>query len=1066
VAVARDRGLFKGRDDGLFHPADPVTYAEVITALLRLVGRGPEAAIDWPWGAVATAAQLGMIPPDMGLAGRVQEPASRGNVFRLTAIAAGRIPMANSPETVLQSAQDRTPPTLDLTAFPAVTGDHALTVNGKAFDAVTVMVGDRVVDVQHDGSFSARLSLVSGDNPITVLALDGAGNRAEGVAHVKWVPMARLEINPTVIETSAGQPFTPVVSRYDATGKATPAANVSWSYDTSALSRDPATGAFKAVRPGEYVLRATVEGVETTARVVVSDDPAQVAILPSQSAVVAGGAPVPVTIKVLDKAGRQVTAGSYAVQLSTIPAQAVTFDSPTVTTKRGEAIVYIAPGTAVGGIGLQALISNGRQQVQSGLVPLSVEQRRFAGVQLTTVPPNVVPTAGQSVQVVATAVDQNGMPMAVRDDVTVHLSSSNPNILQFTRTTAVIRAGTSASDATDQNGLGITGGSSGMATIYGQAAGVDVTLGTLNSVLSGPVTQLDAQVIRGAATADGLSAALVAVTRRDAAGKVAAGDRSPVVLMSQTTGASISPYQDAGGVTLFAIRSNSPGRISLTAGVPGRSDLNAAPVTVAMMQGGGAVRPVLKTTVATATAGTSIAAYVALDGGGSKGVVANPGPPLTFTLQATGGTLATTTATIPTGATRSKDVIVNVPADAKGVTLSGSMVGGAALGQASVSVRPPATPPAEVVPTGDNLVAIPSVNGRSPYAGEEVRFLVRTRSGATLQPDTYTFGYKLLLNGQPLTDFPEGLTIRSGSQVLLPDDLLRTTNGEAELWVQYTGVGTIGLQPVAAATPWGYDKWGVFGWGTPTDGYKSISGTATFTAGALDHMQVTVSPNLGDPNQAVIKAARGRFATIRIAPVDSYGNPAGNSCVATLTRISGRPDGALALRSAVGDLAEQTLAIGASGYADFNVYATTDALATSVWSPLLVCGSTPLTTAQDITVSATVHTAPTPTIEFAGGNGSVSGSLRAGDDSLKLRIAPLAGAPETAELLVYDGTTMIGRYGPVQGASGSSAARTVTIPKSDFSGPGRYIPLTVRIHSGSDVSEPSATLSVYWSTLP
>ncbi|HWI52955.1 MAG TPA: S-layer homology domain-containing protein, partial [Symbiobacteriaceae bacterium] len=237
IAAARDRGIFQGRDDGLFHPQDQVTYAEVLTVLLRLTGRGPQAAVSWPWGAIATAAEVGMVPADMELGGRMYEAATRGSVFRLTAIAVGRTTLAGSGDTLLQSLGDRTPPTLDLVRVPAVTSDWRPILAARAEDAVTVRVGGADVDLQADGSFSVEVQLQKGENTVTFLAMDGAGNRSERTATVLFQPMAKLAFAPDVIETSVGQAFKPEIFRYDAQGKPTPAESVTWSYDSGALTR-------------------------------------------------------------------------------------------------------------------------------------------------------------------------------------------------------------------------------------------------------------------------------------------------------------------------------------------------------------------------------------------------------------------------------------------------------------------------------------------------------------------------------------------------------------------------------------------------------------------------------------------------------------------------------------------------------------------------------------------------------------------------------------------------------------------------------------------------------------
>ncbi|HYF96316.1 MAG TPA: S-layer homology domain-containing protein [Symbiobacteriaceae bacterium] len=1063
IAVARERGLFAGRDDGLFHPQDPVTYAEVVTVLLRLTGRGLQATNNWPWGAIATAADYGMIPTDMDLAGRWHEPATRAGVFRLTAVAIGRTPLSGTQDTLLQNQGDRTPPVLELTRIPAVTGEWRPTVAGQVTDAVTLFANGSAVDIQPDGGFTAQVDLKDGNNAVTFVAVDGAGNRTERVANILLQPLAGLEMESPLIETSAGQPFTPVVLRYDAAGNSTTATALTWTYDATVFKRDLKTGAFTASTPGEYTLRASTEGAEVTAKVLVAGAPARVEVTTDFPTLVAGGAPVPVSVRVLDAEGRLVTAGSHQVQLSALPAQGATFDQQMVTTVRGQAKAYLSPGQSAGGLGIQAVLT-GASKAASPVVPLSVEPRRVAGIELSASPPNVKPYPGQNVTIVATTVDQVGVPIAVREDTTIGLSASAGDVARLTRGTVVIRTGNSSSDAADASGLAVTTGASGSVTFSGSKSGLTVTPVTFRSASSGDVAALEVRIVREAAMADKLSAAIVSVTRRDSKGElVAFSGQVPVVLFSKATSVNISQVSDQGGVAVFAVRAGSAGRVEVTAGVPGRSDLNSRPVTVAFARATVSARPVIRTSARTASPGDPVTAYIALEAGNGQ-IAANPGPPLRFTLSAPPGVSMTATElVIPTGATRSGDSIITIPTGITNLSLGGAMIGGDALPAATVSVatRPPAsnTP----TPTGPNLIAIPAQTGRPPVAGEDVRFTVRARRGAYVDADSYAFGVGIRINNEPVSSPIPELTIKVGSTSLAPGDTVRTTDGEAVIWVRYTGTGTLQLEPLPATdVDPALDQWGVDGPASATPDWQTIAGKVTYSAGQLQRLDVQVTPNLGTASQGIIKAARGRFATVRLTPVDQYGNAAGSNCLATLTRVHASPEGALVLRAPGADVAEQSISIGASGYAEFTVAATTDRQATSDWSPIVVCGTTPLTAPQNVTVSATIHSAPTPEIEFAGGPGT-SGDLDGDDPGLDLRIAQLSGAPTTAELLVYEDDTLLGRFGPVQARFAAAGGRTVRIPTTVFGGSARSIRLRVRIHSGSDVSEESDPVYVYYS---
>ncbi|HWI62714.1 MAG TPA: S-layer homology domain-containing protein [Symbiobacteriaceae bacterium] len=1065
VTVARERGLFLGRDDGLFHPQDPVTYAEVLTVLLRLTGRGPHAAFNWPWGAISLAAEFGMIPADMDLAGHMLEPATRGNVFRLTAISAGRLPLSGSGDTLLQSLGDRTAPMLELIRVPTVTGDWRPTLTGRAVDAVTVQINGAYAEINPDGTFSLPVPLSKGQNQVTFLAIDGAGNRAERTANILMQTVARAEFAPALIETSWGHPFKPTVLRIAADGTSVVADEISWAYDPGALSYDSKMGTFTAKRAGEFTLRASVEGVDAVAKVISAGEPAQIQVTTQYPTVVAGGAPVPVTVRVLDSVGRLVTGGNEQVSLNVYPSNGGAFDMPMVTVVRGTGTAYLSPGQLSGGLGIQASLSGAGTKILSPVVVVNVEPRRFAGIQLSTSPPNTRPVPGQSISIIATAVDQVGIPLAVREDVPVSLTVTDRSILSLTRGTALIKAGTSSSDLSESNGAAITTGTAGTVSITGTRGAMAATPAIFRAVAGGPLASLDVKVVREAAPADKLSATLVSVTRRDQVGNVVAGDNTPVVLYSANNAANVSLVSDSGGVALFAIRSGMGGRVDLAAGLPGRPEMNSKPVTVAFAQTMASAKPTIRTTSRTVTAGGTFSAYIALENSQGQ-LLANPGPTLKFLLESPGTTMTATELTIPTGATTSGLTVVNVPTSANLVSLGGRMVGGDAFLPSVISVMPlPPVLPAPV-PTGLNLVATPAQTGRPPVAGEDVKFRIAARNGTTLQTGSQAFGLKVLVGGQEWTTPMQSLTIKAGPRSLIPGEVIRTTAGEAELWVKYTGTGTIELQPVPApavvstSTTQVSDHFGVLGPAASTTEYRTTGGTVTFKPGPIHHMDVQVGSNLGDPFAGFIKAAKGRFATVRIAPADLYGNPTGDNCLATLTQVRSSPPGALVIRQAVADVVEHSQTVATNGYAEFIVAATTDSEATSEWSPMIICGSTPLTTTKNIVVNATVHSAPTPIVEFVGG--SSANVLKLSDPYLNIRIARMTGGPATAELLVYEGNLLLGRFGPVAGASPFADERTIRLPTSLFYGRTRMVTLKVRIHSGADVSEESGAVYFYF----
>ncbi len=84
-------GVVRGYADGTFRPEGPVTRAEFLTMLLRLLGYGERLQGSWPERSMGEAERLGLIAdreaaPD--------EPVTRGEVAVLVDLAAHRIPVA------------------------------------------------------------------------------------------------------------------------------------------------------------------------------------------------------------------------------------------------------------------------------------------------------------------------------------------------------------------------------------------------------------------------------------------------------------------------------------------------------------------------------------------------------------------------------------------------------------------------------------------------------------------------------------------------------------------------------------------------------------------------------------------------------------------------------------------------------------------------------------------------------------------------------------------------------------------------------------------------------------
>ncbi len=186
IALARAYGLMRGYPEGDFRPQNPVTYAEVVTALSRLVGLEPGPA-QWPRTYLRPAQEAGIIPPDMLLEYRLEEPALRGDVFVLLKRTLADVKNYQG-ETLLRRYLDPDPPELVLDPHPEQTSAASLFLSGMVREAAELRINGEPVPFEAYGYFRHEVPLQVGPNTIRVHALDEAGNLAEEVVEVTRVP--------------------------------------------------------------------------------------------------------------------------------------------------------------------------------------------------------------------------------------------------------------------------------------------------------------------------------------------------------------------------------------------------------------------------------------------------------------------------------------------------------------------------------------------------------------------------------------------------------------------------------------------------------------------------------------------------------------------------------------------------------------------------------------------------------------------------------------------------------------------------------------------------------------
>ncbi len=258
VAMAYQLGLMKGDPDGSFRPNDPITYAEVLTVLLRMIGQEPGGQWD-PAVIFWRASQVGILPAGV----TSSAPAVRQHIFWALAQTM-TIPLANG-RTLLQNF-DVIPPGLLVDEVESPTTAERITLTGSALDAYQVLVnGQPATYNRASGTFSAQVELEMGENTFEVTAYDRAGNQSTTRVSVERRPkVSRIVIDgPAVIPPNSSTRLN--IKAYDVDGNEVPLDNATATLSTSQHSFSLATRTLKTGdRTGTAKLTVTLGDVSGT----------------------------------------------------------------------------------------------------------------------------------------------------------------------------------------------------------------------------------------------------------------------------------------------------------------------------------------------------------------------------------------------------------------------------------------------------------------------------------------------------------------------------------------------------------------------------------------------------------------------------------------------------------------------------------------------------------------------------------------------------------------------------------------------------------------------------------
>lgn len=416
IEAAARMGLVRGRDANTFDPNAPITYAEALTILLRMVDQEP---LVWsPAAVMQRAAQLGIIQGS-SLELIANLPAPRGAVFESLTRTMVQVPLADG--STLAKQLDADPPALTVSA-PASTAADKVTVAGTATGAYAVTVNGTAATLV-DGKFTAEVALKPGANTITVVAYDVAGNQTtQTVTVVRGGDVAAISVSgPTSVK--AGESVTLTLRPTDAQGNVLPGSVLTATVSDGMGTMDTATGRFTA---GSKAGRATITftastGVTETYEIDVLGLAAEAAGLRIRQSSIANGITVgrtgTVVVEVVDAEGNLVSydTGRF-VTLKASGLDGVTIATPTVRTEAGVATFQVR-GTEVGEAELQVS--------SSGLTSHSAAVQFVSSIRvvLTADPPTATANGYETITIRANLVDADGKPVSntTGEDIYINL---------------------------------------------------------------------------------------------------------------------------------------------------------------------------------------------------------------------------------------------------------------------------------------------------------------------------------------------------------------------------------------------------------------------------------------------------------------------------------------------------------------------------------------------------------------------------------------------------------------------------------------------------------------------
>jgi uncharacterized protein YjdB len=229
---------------------------------------------------------------------------------------------------------------------------------------------------------------------VATITATSEGQSGTAAVTVSNVGVASLVVTPTAANISVGGTVQLSATPKDAAGTVLTGRTVTWTTSTPAIATVSAAGLVTGIAAGPATITATSEGISASAAISVANVPVASVVVSPVTAVVLVGATVQLTATPKDASGNVLT-GRSVTWASSAPAVATVSVTGLVTGVAASAVTITA--TSEGMTGSAAVTVN--------LVPV-------ASVSLS--PASAIIQVGQTVQLTATPLDANGVPLTGR----------------------------------------------------------------------------------------------------------------------------------------------------------------------------------------------------------------------------------------------------------------------------------------------------------------------------------------------------------------------------------------------------------------------------------------------------------------------------------------------------------------------------------------------------------------------------------------------------------------------------------------------------------------------------